>query len=319
MPVHAYQADQYTKKMLDSIGWKVAEDGVGEYSDILNASVRFNPRSLKRLCNTLLLLRMVAEANEDTRGLVADPHHLALLFALVCMESRFEKLYSKVARSDEKVVADLLQSALEAESNDGAEDAMSSPEESRFLAIVARLVDKNRDRTISIEEVRELQQMTRLSDMSSVGEDPSRSGAAGSVENLLKSLDDSTDRIVRPFMAHARRLADHPEWPLVERRTSDTSKTVVYELRGPTVKGRVLGVTPNRAGDRTTITVHVPIFRELNPSDWEPVQAALLGDHQGSITKEQRQISVRVRDAKHAEELVELLSSLKPFRPLDAD
>ncbi len=81
MPVYRYQVDRYVTAMLERIDWPFDEAEVGEYQALLQHSVGFNPRTLKRLCNTLLLLRMVAGEQADVDGY--EEHRAMILFGLV--------------------------------------------------------------------------------------------------------------------------------------------------------------------------------------------------------------------------------------------
>lgn len=114
MPVYRYDVERYVRAMLGHIGWRIWKNDVGAYQRLLEHSVGFNPRGLKRLCNTLLLLRMVAEGTDETRSLVASDHRLILLFGLVCMESAHEELYGQLASANLATVVAVLESALDA-------------------------------------------------------------------------------------------------------------------------------------------------------------------------------------------------------------
>lgn len=50
MPVYRYDVERYVRAMLGHIGWRIWKNDVGAYQRLLEHSVGFNPRGLKRMC-----------------------------------------------------------------------------------------------------------------------------------------------------------------------------------------------------------------------------------------------------------------------------
>ena len=181
MPVHNYEVTRYVGTLLETIGWgKLPPDEIAHYQALLNASMAFNPRSLKRLCNTLVLLKRVAElsADEEMRGAIEHPDRLKLLFGLVCMQTYFESAYSGFVRIEtDKRLADLLfspEDALQEEAlsavNTANEDDDPDPKLVEFLRAFGKAVDLDGDGTLDPYEVKMLRWTMKLSAITSVEE-----------------------------------------------------------------------------------------------------------------------------------------------------
>ncbi len=96
MPVAQYQAGEYLGKLLKKINIKYHTDDLEIYSTLVSYSSGFNPRGIKRLLNSLFLLRIVAEK----KGIINSEHSIAteeeiykILFATLCMQYSFEPMY----------------------------------------------------------------------------------------------------------------------------------------------------------------------------------------------------------------------------------
>lgn len=101
MPVADYDISNYVRKGLETIGVPVNDENLGVYVSLINDSIGNNPRSMKRLFNSYLLLSKIAN-NE----LLADGHRRTLLFALLCMQSQYEGVYNSLIRNRKTVNAE---------------------------------------------------------------------------------------------------------------------------------------------------------------------------------------------------------------------
>ena len=90
MPVGQYAVRQYIEKLLEGIDSKVPETEIQYYQDLAEASIGFNPRGMKRMFNTLLLLRLVVRRKNQEVG---DAIWQRILFALLCLQVSFEPIY----------------------------------------------------------------------------------------------------------------------------------------------------------------------------------------------------------------------------------
>ncbi len=96
MPLSQYSVERYFERLLEGIGVPFGADDIPIYVNLVNYSAGFNPRSMKRLFNSLLLLRLVAQR----KGLFADrtakttsAEDLRILFAVLCMQFGWEPMY----------------------------------------------------------------------------------------------------------------------------------------------------------------------------------------------------------------------------------
>ena len=90
MPVANYDIHKYVRGMLQRINISTEDKEVELYYNLIQTSVGFNPRSMKRLFNTFELLDIVAESTVEN---IADDVRRRVLFAIICTQMCFEKLY----------------------------------------------------------------------------------------------------------------------------------------------------------------------------------------------------------------------------------
>jgi hypothetical protein len=94
LPVAQYDVSKYFKELLHG-KFEYKEDDIETFVKLANSSVGFNPRSMKRLFNSLQLLKMVASSKNI---LVADSVATAeekqrILFAILCLQTAYESMY----------------------------------------------------------------------------------------------------------------------------------------------------------------------------------------------------------------------------------
>ncbi len=316
MPVYTYEVDAYVKRMLDAIQWKIwkGDDGIAIYKKLLEHSVGFNPRGLKRLCNTLLLLRMVAETQEETAHLIADEHRLALLFGLVCMESSHPALYQFIASRPRDEVRTLVLQALRAEEDSSKSDDEGpelADEEMAFLRALVSIVDKNQDEEISLDEIDELRSMLKLSAITSVGDEANPGLQNPSANDLLdRALAAGKLGLVSPLHSMAVSLVDRR---VLRERT--TSGSIAYEARR--TDGRwapALYITPQRRKGEASVSLFTPTMENLNDAaTWGRVRSALIDECKGEQKGKGNMLRVTLVDEARSARVLELIRQLAPF------
>lgn len=90
MPVANYDIHKYVKGMMQRINISTEEKEVTLYYNLIKSSIGFNPRSMKRLFNTFELLDIVTESTVKN---VDDVVRRRVLFAIICVQMCFEKMY----------------------------------------------------------------------------------------------------------------------------------------------------------------------------------------------------------------------------------
>lgn len=105
MPLTQYRVEQYFQNLLDRIKVKWEPQDLDEYIRLVNHSVGFNPRSMKRLFNSLLLLHLVADQKDVLNGVkelgAKDNEISKILFAILCMQNAYEPVYRYMTRASE--------------------------------------------------------------------------------------------------------------------------------------------------------------------------------------------------------------------------
>ena len=107
MPVANYDIRKYVTNMMHRINIQTDEKEVSLFSDLIRTSIGFNPRSMKRLFNTYELLDIVTESTVKN---IDDTIRKRVLFAIICIQMCYEKLYLYFTsiRIDEDVFTALL-------------------------------------------------------------------------------------------------------------------------------------------------------------------------------------------------------------------
>jgi len=235
MPVHGYDVNRFVQHTLAQIGWTCSDEDAKDYRGLLENSIGFNPRSIKRLCNTLLLLKAVASGGQDgqERALLDDPVRMKILFGLVCLEAAHEKAHAALVRDPATLGPLLLDpEARLAEALGEALVPLQEPARSRLvslLELLGKIIDTNRDRQIDDEERERLAEMVGLSAITSVGGD---------------------DRAPRA----ARRTVDE----ILELAAAHRVRSLVEPLRGWLLKRIEAGSRLREQTSRTTLSYFAP-------------------------------------------------------------
>lgn len=94
MPVNQYDVHKFCEQMLQHIGVAHDEADVALYVNLISFSVGFNPRTVKRLFNNLLLLKLVFDFNKDKEDKIAQSNEkMRILFATLCLQNTFAPVY----------------------------------------------------------------------------------------------------------------------------------------------------------------------------------------------------------------------------------
>ena len=111
MPTKRYDADRYLKKLLEKSELPFDEDDIEMYRSLVESSVGFNPRTMKRLFNNLQLLNILyrqrygnqQKSGKRGRGRPrkemsrdARRHACRVSFAILCMTEAFESLHDYI-------------------------------------------------------------------------------------------------------------------------------------------------------------------------------------------------------------------------------
>jgi hypothetical protein len=102
MPVASYNIDQFLIENLQKIGFlsdKQAKNDQLKQSltTLCSLSVGTNPRSLKRLLNTVSLINIIAKQEEDSDDVQDEEYRTALNFALICIQIAYPPIYKTLS------------------------------------------------------------------------------------------------------------------------------------------------------------------------------------------------------------------------------
>lgn len=91
IPVANYDIHRYVRDMMERIDISTDDKEVSLYYDLIQSSIGFNPRSMKRLFNTFELLDIVTESTVND---IDENVRHRILFAIICTQMCYEKLYT---------------------------------------------------------------------------------------------------------------------------------------------------------------------------------------------------------------------------------
>ena len=99
MPVAQYKIKVYIKDILEEM--EIPTNSEEIYYNLVRYSIGYNPRSIKRLFNTYMLLKIMLENLEQK----TDEYYNRVLFAILCMQIAFEDVYNYLSMTpDEELV-----------------------------------------------------------------------------------------------------------------------------------------------------------------------------------------------------------------------
>lgn len=132
IPVGSYKVKDYLRSALLELGYLDKNEGenLDQVVKIVERSVGRNPRAIKRVFNSLHLLRLIKEKVGDQEGrktgLETPLDALELDLAVLCLQTQFEPVYNWLSRSGN--VKDKLKRMMDQESREDAEDATAGPD-----------------------------------------------------------------------------------------------------------------------------------------------------------------------------------------------
>ena len=96
MPIRRYKVEAYVNSLLKKIGVEADDEDIEIYQDLIESSIGFNPRTMKRMFNSLVLLMILARKELRTAG--DDTSRSKVLFGVLCMQEHYEQLYDFIRR-----------------------------------------------------------------------------------------------------------------------------------------------------------------------------------------------------------------------------
>ena len=172
MPVAQYDICKYVTDQLSKMNVKADNNDVKDYVDLISLSIGCNPRSMKRLFNTYLLLDIILQSTSS--GKKRDSGR-KLLFATICMQMEFDELYEYIVVNRAALDNDMLvELTKDISVNDELKESLGMTDEGELARISAYMKKFNSvlqlddDAEISEEEIENLKEILSFSTVTSV-------------------------------------------------------------------------------------------------------------------------------------------------------
>lgn len=172
MPVAQYDICKYVTDQLSKMNMKTDSTDVKDYVDLISLSIGCNPRSMKRLFNTYLLIDIILQSTFSSKN---RDNVRKLLFATICMQMEFDELYEYIVVNrntlDGEMLVELTGDIL---SNDELKESLGITDEGEITRISAYMKKFNAvlqlddDAEISEEEIENLKDILSFSTVTSV-------------------------------------------------------------------------------------------------------------------------------------------------------
>jgi len=98
MPVESYQINHYIRKLLSQTDIEYSEYDLALYRSLTEKSIGFNPRTLKRVFNSLYLMRLVANEmgyqNQENGITASTAEMVRIMFGTLCIQFAFPGFYT---------------------------------------------------------------------------------------------------------------------------------------------------------------------------------------------------------------------------------
>jgi possible P-loop ATPase len=190
IPVGSYDISLYVKKCFEDIEMEVEEETLPQYINLIKHSIGNNPRSMKRLFNSFLLLSNISDSE-----ILEDSLNRQILFALLCMQSSYELIYNYIIEKRLDLDGEFF-SELKNEKNDIFKKIEMNEKEisqfTRFMENFYNLLDKDGDGEINKED--EMEVFRKVLNFSTV--------TSSSAE-----IEENEDSILRDYRSKNRNIA----------------------------------------------------------------------------------------------------------------
>lgn len=251
MPVAQYDIKKYIISTLKRQNLEVDDKESDLFVHLIQTSIGFNPRSMKRLFNTYQLLDIITAG--AAKGILKQIRE-RVLFAIICLQMSYERFYQYLASAktikaelfqtlaDPEQAVDEIKTLMEVGSDDAIRDVDKTVRRlSRFMGYFIDALQIDDDKNLSEEELANLSNILKCSLVTSVsGEDEdmgrdqdlewryANKEYAKSLQNYLSDLpvgENAVSKIWMPRKANyeeGERLSDI-SWYYSWRQKYDTS------------------------------------------------------------------------------------------------
>lgn len=187
MPVAQYNVQRFVTEMLEGVNIvNLSKKDISDYIRLIRTSIGFNPRSMKRLFNSFLLLNTIMQKQQvikDSIGQHIDDRRKMqrqkILFAILCMQLVYDELYNYIVQNIAGITIDTLIALTEYKSLEKYSDLQpiinDLPDVTiqrliRFIRNLVNCLQLDDDDDLSEEELNGLKEMLMFSTITAVGQ-----------------------------------------------------------------------------------------------------------------------------------------------------
>ena len=276
MPIAEYDISNYVRVCFSEIGIEIKdEESLQSYVKLVNHSVGNNPRSMKRLFNSYLLLNNIA-----TDEVLQSDKNRQILFAILCLQSKFESMYNYIVSKRNSLTIDELNNLAEGDNKVFAEYKMSDYEIiqfTMFLGDFINLIDKDskdgisKDEFESFKNVLSFSTITASSTSETIDEEDWRSYRYKHRDFCRYLGKNLSDKYGLKFLEYYRKTQEKGSWWIYIRNES-----YIDNKNGKNVRfGFECRLDPDYEGKCSTMTLNI---YKIDPTPMKEV-IALIGEN----------------------------------------
>lgn len=261
VPMAQYKVDKYVKVFLERMKITFTEADVSTYCDLINSSIGFNPRSVKRLFNSYLLLNKVANKKNILEGNnMADKQRV--LFAVLCMQMAFDIVYDYLLKNFNDITSELLDDFSDIEKlrldlnfiqirNEIGADDLNLQKLTNFMSAFKDALQLDDDDSLSEVEIDNLKQILSFSSITATSQEHTSINSAEKLQKTsFSNLDEFQESLAASILSKDtvelsryiyesihQELDDDVQSKLTITFASFKNKSVIY-YRNDSVKSR---------------------------------------------------------------------------------
>ena len=173
VPLNQYNVIEYIRSLLKGVGVEVENDDVlFQYEKLIRLSIGRNPRSIKRLFNSFMLINMVA-IKKDIFEKKYEQHMKKVLFAILCMQMQYDKLYEYIVEERDSIDEEGVRFFNKLQNVENLKDLLKIEKPvllmdmAAFVELFNEVIQLDDDLNISPEELAYLQKLLSFSTLTS--------------------------------------------------------------------------------------------------------------------------------------------------------
>ena len=187
MPVAQYNVQRFVTEMLEGVDIvNLSKKDIADYVRLIRTSIGFNPRSMKRLFNSFLLLNTIMQKQREVKESIGQQieneraiQKQKILFAILCMQLVYDDLYTYIVQNIAGITIETLTTLTEYKSLEKYSELQPIIKELpdvtvqrliRFMRTLVSCLQMDDDADLSEEELNGLKEMLMFSTITAVGQ-----------------------------------------------------------------------------------------------------------------------------------------------------